>query len=85
MRNYNATYYVKPEVGLNGKPIIWVYAHYPTTEPDTPYMIFDFVENAEMFCRALNAENNHVPCSIWIDKTIGRKVSRSLIKRWGKC
>ena len=61
MRNYNATYYVKSEVGLNGKPVFWAYAHYPTTEPDTPYMIFDFVENAEMFCKAMNAENNHMP------------------------
>lgn len=60
MRNYNVTYYVKPEIGLNGKPIFWVYAHYPNTKPDTPYMIFDFVENAEMFCKVMNAENNHM-------------------------
>lgn len=80
MRRYDATYYIKKETGLAGKTVYWVYVHYPTTEPDTPYMIFDFVENAEMFCKALNAENNYVPYSLWIDKTATRKSGRSLIK-----
>lgn len=61
MDRHNTIYYVKSEVGITGEPIFWVYAHYPNTEPDTLYMIFDFVENAEMFCKAMNAENNHVP------------------------
>ena len=65
MRNCNANYYVREETGIDGKPIFWVYAQYLATEPDTPYMVFDFAENAEMFCRALNAENVHVPYSMW--------------------
>ena len=63
--NYNTNYYVREETGIDGKPFFWVYAHYPTTMPDTPCMVFDFVENAKMVCRALNAENNHVPYSMW--------------------
>ncbi len=42
----------------------WVFAHYPTTQPDTPYMIFNHEENAELFCRVLNAENADVPFSV---------------------
>ena len=34
-----------------------VYCHYPTTEPDVYVMTFYNMENAELFCKALNNEN----------------------------
>ena len=81
MLNHNVIYYVKKDDGVCGKLSYWVYAHYPATMPDTPCMVFDFQENAEMVCRALNAENNYVPYSLYIDKTVSRKSSRSFTKR----
>lgn len=54
------TYYVKTEHNeLLENGYWWVYAHYPTTEPDTPYMVFTIKENAELFCEAMNAESEH--------------------------
>lgn len=58
--NYNFTYYVK----ANKSPLLgnryFVYCHYPHTPPDTIVKVFTFEENAEMFCKVLNAESQGV-------------------------
>lgn len=52
-------YIVKEHSGLlnDGNDLFYVYAHYPTTEPDVLLMPFVSKVNAELFCEALNAEN----------------------------
>ena len=57
--NLSAKYIVKEHSSLidDGNDLFYVYAHYPTTEPDVMVMTFTNKVNAEMFCEALNAEN----------------------------
>lgn len=59
--NHNAFYYVRQEK-LGDKDVFWVMANYATTEPDTAVMLFKHQSNATLFCQALNAENDDVPC-----------------------
>jgi len=58
-RNLSAKYIVKEHSALinDGNDLFYVYAHYPTTEPDVMVMAFVSRANAELFCEALNAEN----------------------------
>ena len=52
-------YIVKEHSALinDGNDLFYVYAHYPTTEPDVMVMSFVSKVNAELFCEAMNAEN----------------------------
>lgn len=54
-----AKYIIKEHSSLinDGNDLFYVYAHYPTTEPDVMVMPFVSKVNAELFCEALNAEN----------------------------
>lgn len=54
-----AKYIIKEHSSLinDGNDLFYVYAHYPTTEPDVMVMAFISRANAELFCEALNAEN----------------------------
>lgn len=54
--DYSAKYIIK-EVTVYNDTSYHVMCHYPTTEPDVHVMGFKFRENAELFCEALNAEN----------------------------
>lgn len=58
-KNLSAKYIVKEHSALinDGNDLFYVYAHYPTTEPDVMVMSFVSKVNAELFCEALNAEN----------------------------
>lgn len=58
-RKLSAKYIVKEHSTLinDGNDLFYVYAHYPTTEPDVMVMPFVSKVNAELFCEALNAEN----------------------------
>lgn len=58
-KNLSAKYIVKERSALinDGNDLFYVYAHYPTTEPDVMVMPFVSKVNAELFCEALNAEN----------------------------
>lgn len=58
-RNLSAKYIVKEHSALinDGNDLFYVYAHYPTTEPDVMVMPFVSKVNAELFCEAMNAEN----------------------------
>ena len=55
----SAKYIVKEHSSLlnDGNDLFYVYAHYPNTEPDVFVMAFVNKVNAELFCEALNAEN----------------------------
>lgn len=55
----SAKYIVKDHSSLlnDGNDLFYVYAHYPTTEPNVMVMPFVSKVNAELFCEALNAEN----------------------------
>ena len=59
IRAGGAKYFVKEISALinDGNDLFYVYAHYPTTEPDVMVMPFVSEVNAELFCEALNAEN----------------------------
>lgn len=61
-KNLSAKYIVKEHSALinDGNDLFYVYAHYPTTEPDVMVMAFTNKVNAELFCEALNAENERI-------------------------
>ena len=59
-RNLSVKYIVKEHnTIINDGNNFYVYAHYPTTVPDVMIMPFVSKVNAELFCEALNAENEH--------------------------
>lgn len=53
-------YYVKQDYDSTIGNSYWVYIHYPTTEPDTPYMVFRIKKNADLVCAVLNADKQGV-------------------------
>ena len=56
--------YIIEEIEVYGKTAYKVMCHYPYTEPDTHVMTFHYRENAELFCKALNAENEDRPAKM---------------------
>lgn len=81
-RNLSAKYIVKEHSALinDGNDLFYVYAHYPTTEPDVMVMAFVSRANAELFCEALNAENERREADVfkhgvWIKISNGHEMN----------